>query len=611
MASTSLPPLAPPLRFLSRLALSAVALAVGAGCDLPDPVVKEVQEVAGEVAAYPGAMPAPDASGIQATRFRDDVGPRAYNETRALITSAAAYRDYFGHAPPASVAFPKEWVIFYAPGKKGSAGYQADVRVLGAKSDTLHVVTTLTAPIPPCAPPMDLPATMPGSTPPAGPMGSGPTTSASGTGGAAGSGTGPSSGPTTPNNAGAPAPTPPATTAPPMLVPPSPPALIYALVKIPAQRTSSVDFQHQDIVPRCGGGGRPDPARCTSSEQCQKGLRCSTERGDCQGCGAGPEVACPAVCFGVCEPATPTPPTSCDQVKCMPGSQCVLSKSLPPQATCVPQDPMVNPCAATLCPAGTTCVVRESFPPQAACVPIQGPSCMSSGDCKDGLVCSTEIGVCGANPACMPGAPCDTACHGTCIKKPQPPEPGVCTGGALMGACQSEAQWKEQAAVACRKLGLSLTDFGVGAACTVRGFAAAKYTCCGSAPTPPPPAVCKTDSDCALTSNACGSKPCTCSAYAVNVPQPDCAMPAIACLVDPCREQVAACEAGQCVVRPRSNQCEWSYFGDPAVCKPYDTWKQMASDACKAKGKVLTNISPGGMCAGGINEIKYECCPTR
>ena len=54
---------------------------------------------------------------------------------------------------------------------------------------------------------------------------------------------------------------------------------------------------------QCVPTPKPDPGRCTSSDSCPAGTRCSTERGDCQGCGGGPGVACPAVCFGVCEPS--------------------------------------------------------------------------------------------------------------------------------------------------------------------------------------------------------------------------------------------------------------------------------------------------------------------
>lgn len=51
-----------------------------------------------------------------------------------------------------------------------------------------------------------------------------------------------------------------------------------------------------------GGGGKP----CASTESCAKDEVCTTEDGVCKappGCG-GPNVACPAVCYGECRPAS-------------------------------------------------------------------------------------------------------------------------------------------------------------------------------------------------------------------------------------------------------------------------------------------------------------------
>ena len=514
-------------RLTPRLTLSLAALALAASCSPADaPTPTDVHEVSGAVQVWPGEVRASCGDRLALERFVDDVGDRAGSETRALITTAQAYQEYFGHAPPAGVSVGREWVVFYAPGPKGRGSFP-NVEVVGTSGDVLHVVTTLTAPIPPCAPPL------PGKSSGAG--------GSSGTGGSAGSAnsgsgsasTGSGSAPSgtntaTPGAAAAPVPVgtgPSNPTKPaPDVAPPSRTGA-YVLVKFPAQTTHAVDFQHQDINPGCGGEPQPQP--------------------------------------------------------------------------------QPDPCAAILCGPGQTCSVLLIYPSQARCVDVDASACISSGDCSPGLVCSTELGVCGRNPKCGPNGACDTACWGTCVKKSDPtpadrctssascpkgsrcstergdcqgcggapgtacpaicfgvcePESaGVCTGGALMGNCRSEAALKEEAALACKKLNLPLTDFGVGNACFAGGFAAAKYTCCSAGPPPPPapvppPAACKADSDCHLVSNTCGQTPCTCAAHAVNQPELACAPAAVMCLVDPCAQKTAACVGGKCTVEAASKR---------------------------------------------------------
>jgi hypothetical protein len=335
----------PARRRLPRLSFSLAALAAVGACgdagnddDTNQVTSKEVHEVAGTVQAWPGEAQASCGARLVVTRFDDNVGMRAATETRALITTPQAYRDYFGHAPPAGVQLGREWVVFYSAGRQGG-GYSADVSVVGVSGDVLHVVTTLTSPIPPCPPPP-----IPG--------GNGP---------GMGGGSAPSQPMTTPT---APAPAAPTTapsagaTAPAMdvaapAVPPVRPVLLsYVLVKFPAQLTHSVDFQHQDINPGCGVD--PAPPLCTSSQQCGRSQRCSTERGDCLPCSRDPRAICPAVCFGVCEPRPidPPPPTSCAAVLCGPGQMCVVLETYPPQAKCVPITPPDRCTSSATCPKG-------------------------------------------------------------------------------------------------------------------------------------------------------------------------------------------------------------------------------------------------------------------
>jgi hypothetical protein len=443
-----------------RLAVSLVALALAAGCSTtPDAPVseEEVHEVTGTVPAWPGEATSSCGDRIAITSFSDDVGMRAYAETRVLLTSAQAYEDYFGHPAPAGVHLGREWVVFYAPGK-ATGGSVPGVNVVGVSGDVLHVVTTLTAPIPPCVPPVPGGGSGPGT------MGMGGATT--GAGGASGAGSNSSAGAPAPSGATAIAP------AAPLPAPDSAPrsGLPYVLVKFAAQKTHSVDFQHQDINPGCGN-----------------------------------------------------------------------------------DLPLPNPCAAILCKQGQTCIVLESYPPQARCVDTKPETrCSSTSDCGMGLRCSVERGDCQSCGG-APGTACPAICFGVC--EPEPSSGGACTGGALMNqGCLSEAQWKDRAAEECKKQNLELVDVGVGNACFASGFAAAKYTCCTSKPTPPPsppPAdgSCKIDSDCRLTSSSCGQDPCTCRAQPVNQIEPSCPMTAVACLVDPCARQTAACVANRCVMQ--------------------------------------------------------------
>jgi hypothetical protein len=395
--------------------------------DPSKPGSSSVQEVTGAVAVWPGEAQSSCGDRILFSRFNDNVGSRAGLETRALLTSPQAYLDYFGHPAPAGVDLNREWVVFYSAGRKG-AGSTADVSVVGAQGDVLRVVTTLTGPIPPCVPPV--------MTDPAYPMG-GPTTGAGGSSG--GGSTGSSGGapvPTMPNttppsnppNSSSPV-APPGSTVPAMdagVALPPPPAMdagvpqmppatdagppmrgpqgFYVLVKFAAQKTRSVDFQHQDINPGCNVD--PVPSRCTSSNQCGKGLRCSTERGDCQGCGAGPGVACPAVCFGVCEPAgTPTNP--CAATLCAPDQQCVVLESYPPRAQCVPA-PKPNACFGGLLMGG--CRSEDEIKAEATKL------------CEAQMMFLTDFGV---GNACFAGGFVE-AKYACCNTAPPPPPPPAC-----------------------------------------------------------------------------------------------------------------------------------------------------------------------------------------
>jgi hypothetical protein len=523
---------------LSWRSLSIATAALLAGCAHRAGPTGDVHEVAGPVQSWPGEAQSSCGDRTTVQRFSDDVGGRADRETRALLTTAQAYHDYFGHDAPAGVDLGQNWVVFYAAGKP--AGYTADVAAVGARADVLHVVTTLTGPIPPCAPPPPIPA------------------------GGSGGGSAPAATTVVGTLAGTGASTPPA---PPVMLRSS-----WVLVKFPAQATHSVDFQHQDTTPRCGdpqpnpcaattcptgqscvvletyppqarcvGGGElpcasskdcgaglvcstelgacgrnprcgantpcdsscwgicqkqplPPPDRCTSTSSCPSGTRCSTERGDCQGCGGAPGTVCPAICFGVCEPA---PSGVCTGGELMGG--CRSEQDIKAEAAKLCQSQKLtltdfavgNACFASgFAIAKYTCCSQPTPPPVQVCK--EDSSChLVTGACGQ-APCTCDARPIGAvEPACaIPAAPeclvdpCGgkrAACvNGQCVVQPQPPPPPACDGFYMGGsACRTYDAWKQAASEACQEKGTTLTDLGTGATCA-GGFTEIKYVCCAA-----------------------------------------------------------------------------------------------------------------------------------
>ena len=152
--------------------------------------------------------------------------------------------------------------------------------------------------------------------------------------------------------------------------------------------------------------------------------------------------------------------------------------------------------------------------------------CVSSHECAVGFICTTEQGVCSADPRCRAGGACDTACWGTCVAKPQPipepprcstsdqcaaglrcstergeclscnagpyafcpaqcfgncePRPGeTCSAYQIDGGCRAEADVKNAAAADCERQGQTMGAFEASIGCFAGGVAEAKYTCCG------------------------------------------------------------------------------------------------------------------------------------
>lgn len=130
----------------SLLVVLGTAASLAAGCDHADLI-----ERLGDVRIWGGqGAGEPASTKIPFVVFRDDVGARAAAERRVLFKTKDAYQGFFGHAPPASVRFPDEWVIFYAAGTKPSGGFGASVQDLSivpvGQEKLLVAVTRLESP---------------------------------------------------------------------------------------------------------------------------------------------------------------------------------------------------------------------------------------------------------------------------------------------------------------------------------------------------------------------------------------------------------------------------------------------------------------------------------
>ncbi len=340
-------------------------------------------------------------------------------------------------------------------------------------------------------------------------------------------------------------------------------------------------------MPGMGGGPPiatdPGPAKqlCASSSQCRPGTYCTTERGVCTsppGCG-GPNTACPAVCYGTCEPIDMRP------LNCKADSDCRLSSRYCEGCQCQalsPSDPepichdkpmvacLVDPCRErkALCIRNRCTLTPPSAVPPAPprrCLDTvlagDETTCRSVGEWKDfawqqcrmqGLELgdySAGGGDCGPDRTRMVKYTCCTSqiTMPPPPPPPLPPEPQACTSGSAGDetTCRSQSDWKLFAYETCLKQGGQLNDYAVGDDCGNGNSRRVKYVCCRPNPVPPPP----------------------------------------------------------------SPSCVWAGESGSASCKTPEAWKTYAAERCRVTGAMLTNISIGDECGGGqYRSIKYECC---
>jgi hypothetical protein len=163
-----------------------------------------------------------------------------------------------------------------------------------------------------------------------------------------------------------------------------------------------------------GGSSGGGPVACASSESCPSGQICTTEQGACDaapGCrnmtSSGTLIACPAVCYGVCQPKDLVPPPkgeACGKNTCAVGEVCCNASCgicTAPGGGCTkqlcsddPPPPKGEACGKNTCAVGEVCCNASCgicTPPNGGCIllactdetppPEQGGACVTGADC--------------------------------------------------------------------------------------------------------------------------------------------------------------------------------------------------------------------------------------
>lgn len=223
------------------------------------------------------------------------------------------------------------------------------------------------------------------------------------------------------------------------------------------------------------GECRSEPRTCWDDSACGAGERCNRDLCYAPPCPDG--RACPAVCYGICEPE----PSCFSDAECRPGERCSFDHCPP----CRPGEPCLTvACAGTCepvpdpgcfsdadCAPGEVCVVRDAdprggsdgpreplVPVQGVCVPVPTPTpCASDADCAPGEECAYDAGApcprgaeCEPPPeargVCVPArrdlclrdgdcAPGDYCNHDLCLSPPGDPSLTVCYGACEPRVC--------------------------------------------------------------------------------------------------------------------------------------------------------------------------------
>jgi hypothetical protein len=159
----------------------------------------------------------------------------------------------------------------------------------------------------------------------------------------------------------------------------------------------------------------------------------------------------------------------------------------------------------------------------------------------------------------------------------------MCTTNRLSTGtgCKSYDLWKQDASATCTKQNLLLTSIAPGPDCD-GGIVGVTFTCCGG---PPPPPTCGQSID--ATGQTCK----TCWDSNGKAISNDCSPPTGG----------GGSSGGQ--------MCTKTEMGGSTSCKPYDLWKQYASDVCMQQNLLLTGLAPGATCGDGVYQsISFTCC---
>jgi len=133
-------------------------------------------------------------------------------------------------------------------------------------------------------------------------------------------------------------------------------------------------------------------------------------------------------------------------------------------------------------------------------------------------------------------------------------------GGGDSTSCKSYDTWKQYGAYECGQKNMQLTDLVTGPSCGDAKYQNATYVCCG---TTPAGSTGTGGSSGAGTGGAGGAS---------------------------------------------AQACTMNKLTGPNSCRSYDLWKQDASAACTNQNLLLTAITPGPDCEGGIVGVTFTCC---
>jgi len=130
-------------------------------------------------------------------------------------------------------------------------------------------------------------------------------------------------------------------------------------------------------------------------------------------------------------------------------------------------------------------------------------------------------------------------------------------GGGDSTSCKPYDIWKQYGTDTCKQKNMQLTDIALGPACGGTNYQNVTYVCCATTPS---------------GSTGTGGSP------------------------------------GGGTGGASGQMCTTNRLSTGTGCKSYDLWKQDASATCTKQNLLLTSITPGPNCDGGIVGVTFTCC---